>query len=112
MPEMPEGAPDGLVNTERMRILDERGKEELQRLLRTATRREMSRQREPRAPILRGFLDDPPAQMRESIWRAGSHRERFEPIERKVGAIRRDVHERFPDLRRLTVLALRNPDVA
>src|SRR5262249_7429596 len=62
MPQLSERAPDGLMNTEGMRILNECGEEKFQRFLRTAVGREMARQRQSRAPILRGFFDHTPTQ--------------------------------------------------
>src|SRR5262245_60261056 len=73
MPEMTEGAPDRLMDAEGVRILDERRKQELQRLLRPAARREMPRQRQARPPVLCVFFDQAPAEVRKSIGVAGPH---------------------------------------
>src|SRR5215475_12301491 len=67
MPQLSECAPDGLMNTERMRILHERSEEKFQRFLWTAVCREMSRQRQSRAPILGAFFDDTPTKMGKPI---------------------------------------------
>ena len=67
MAELAERAPDGLVNAERVRVLHERGEEQVERFLRLPAGGEMARQREPRAPVLRVVFDEPPAESREAL---------------------------------------------
>ena len=54
-------APDGLMNAERVRILHERGKQELEPVVMAAAGNQVARERKPRAPVLRVVVDDPPA---------------------------------------------------
>src|SRR5262245_22934312 len=67
MMELAERAPDRLVDAERVRVLDERRKEQIQRIARMSAGREVAREREPRAPVLRVLLDEAPAQTREAL---------------------------------------------
>src|SRR2546428_928974 len=72
----------------------------------------MAREREARAPILRVVLDEPAAQPREAIGVAGAHGERFEALEREIGAVGRDLEDALPDRGRVSLVALRDADVA
>jgi hypothetical protein len=51
--EQTERPPDGLMNAERVRVLYERGEEELEGFLRLPAGGEVSRQRQPGTPVLR-----------------------------------------------------------
>ena len=112
MAQLAERAPDRLMDAERVRILHERGEQQVERLVRPAAGREVARQRQPRAPVLRVVVDQPPAEPREPLRDAGADRQRFEPIERQVGAVGRDVDQLLPDRRGLLLVALRHAHVA
>ena len=112
MVQLPERAPDRLMDAQRVRVLDERGELEVERFAGPAAGREMTRQRQPRAPVLRVVVDQPPAEAREPLRRSGPDRQRLEPIEREVGAIRRDVNQLLPDRGGLALVALQHADVA
>src|SRR5436309_1834441 len=57
MVELTERAPDRLVDAQRVRVLDERGEEQIQRVARLSAGRQMARQRKARAPVLGVLLD-------------------------------------------------------
>ena len=94
--ELAERAPDRLVDAERVRVLHERGEQQVERLARLAAAGQMPRQRETRAPVLRVLFDQAAAQAREAIGVAGADRERLEPIEREIGAVGRDLDRPSP----------------
>src|SRR5262245_46639976 len=104
MVELAERAPDGLMNAERVRILNERNEEQVQRLARLPTGGEMPRQRQARSPVLRVLLDEPSAEARKALGIAGPTRQRLEPIEGEIGAVGRDVDQLFPDGRRFALV--------
>jgi len=104
--------PDRLVNAQRVRVLNERGKEKIQRFLRMSALREVAREGEPRTPILRILFDEPPAETGKPFRIAGSLRQRVEAVEGQVGAIRRELNEALPDPRRFLFISLRHVDVA
>src|SRR5262245_47733649 len=95
--QLAERPPDRLVDTQRVRILHERGEQEIERLAWLVRRGEMLGQCEPRAPVLRALVDQPPAQTREPIGVSGTAGERLEAVERQVRAIWCDVDEFLPD---------------
>ena len=78
MVELPERAPDGLMDAEGVRVLDERGKEQLERVPRLAAGRQVARERQTRPPVLRILLDQAPAERREALRVPGPHGQRFE----------------------------------
>jgi hypothetical protein len=75
MPELAEGTPDGLVNAERVRVLDQRGEEQVERFLRPPARREVAGQGEPGAPVLRIVADKALASRVNPLRTAAHHRE-------------------------------------
>src|SRR5262245_50032157 len=67
MTELTERAPDGLVNTQRMRVLHESRKQEVERLMRSSACRQVPRQRQAGAPVLWVVVDQLPAEPREAF---------------------------------------------
>src|SRR5262249_22608533 len=67
MVKLAERSPDCLVNAESVRIRNERGKQQIERVARLAAGREVARQREPRTPVLRVVLDQAAAETREAL---------------------------------------------
>ncbi len=112
MAQLAERTPDRLVNAERVRVLDERGEQEVQRLVRPSTRDEMARERKPGAPVVRRFLDQSAAELGKPVRVARSHGQCFEAIERQVRSIRCDLDQCLPDPRRLSFVALSDTNVA
>src|SRR5207245_1088117 len=100
MMQLSERPPDRLVDAERVRVLDEGGKEQVERFAWVAAAGQMAREGEPCAPVLRILVDQPPAQTREPLRAAGAERERLEPIESQVRAVGRDLNQPLPDHRR------------
>src|SRR5580765_776637 len=100
------------MDAERVRILYERGEEQLERVLWMSSSGEMPRQRETRAPILRSLVDQPAAEIREALGRTGADRDLLESVEREVRAVGGDVDHPLPNLHGFLILALRDADVA
>src|SRR6266446_6072771 len=101
MMDLSEGVPDRLMDAEGVRILDERREKQIERFLRMLAGGQMTRQRQPRAPVLGVVVDEPPAQAREPFRGAGSRRQPLQPLEREVRTVWRHLDELVPDARGL-----------
>src|SRR5712692_10420293 len=99
MMDLSEGMPDRLMDAEGVRILDERREKQIERFLRMLAGGQMTRQRQSRARVLRVVVDEPPAQACEPFRVAGSRRQRLQPLECQVRAVRRHLDELVPDAR-------------
>src|SRR5438477_11912388 len=112
MMELSERAPNRLMDAQRVRVLHERGKQEVERVARPAAGGEVARQRETRAPVVRRFVDEPLAQTRETLGLSGADRQRLETIEGEVGTVPRDVDQLLPDRGGRPFVALQHAHVA
>ena len=79
--------PDRLVQGERVRMVDERLEQQLQRLLRAVRGREVPGEGEARAPVLRVRRNQLVAERRIAIRRAERRVGALEPREGEVGAL-------------------------
>src|SRR5215510_7183188 len=100
------------MNHEPMRVVGKCVEEELQRLAVLRGAREMPRQREPAAPVLRALGDVAFAQIDEASRCSKGPIRALQALERQVRAIGQCPHERFPRVDRALKLALRESRVA
>ena len=97
MVKLAERAPDRLVDAERVRVLDQRGEQQVERLAAAGRSAARWRDRASRARQSCGLSSI--RRRHRRVNRSGcrlADRERFEPVEREVGAIGRDLAPAFP----------------
>ena len=112
MAKLRERTPDRLVDRQRVGVLYQRDKEEVERLLRVTAFGQMPRQGQTCPPVLRVLFDEPSAKARETLRRLHADGERLESAEGEVRPVRSKLDHLFPNRHGLLLVAFSQPDVA